>query len=88
MFDKTHWAKRRLNKGAPMARRSHSSQNRNATAAEQILDRFLSEHDTEDFAQDDYDAYDQGAYQPRTLGKAFEAQVQALHRNNQGISRL
>lgn len=45
-----------------MARRSHSSQNHGHNSRDRYED--TPEYDTEDFAQDDYDAYNQGAYQP------------------------
>ena len=42
-----------------MARRSHSSQNHGHNSRDRYED--TPEYDTEDFAQDDYDAYNQGA---------------------------
>ena len=64
-----------------MARRSHSSQNRGRNNRDRREDAF--EYDTEDFAQDDYDAYDQGAYQPRTLGSVRSAGASSARNNHE-----
>ena len=64
-----------------MARRSHSSQNRGRNSRDRYEDAF--EYDTEDFAQDDYDAYDQGAYQPRTLGSIKSAGASSARNNHE-----
>ncbi len=62
-----------------MARRSHSSQNRGCNSRDRHEDAF--EYDTEDFTQDDYDAYDQGSYQPRTLGSVKSAGASSARNN-------
>ena len=59
-----------------MARRSHSSQNRGHNSRDRYED--TPEYDTEDFAHDDYDVYDQGGYQPRTLGSVRSAGLALL----------
>ncbi len=40
------------------------------------------EYDTEDFVQDDYDVYDQGGYQPRTLGSVRSAGASSARNNH------
>ena len=64
-----------------MARRSHSSQNRGNNSRDRYED--TPEYDTEDFAQDDYDAYNQGAYQPRTLGSVRSAGASSARNNHE-----
>ena len=63
-----------------MARRSHSSQTHGHNSRDRYED--APEYDTEDFAQDDYDAYNQGAYQPRTLGSVRSAGASSARNNH------